>query len=211
MRKFISIFTLCVMTIAGFLACEDKVDIQNLTLGAESAEVAIDDSIVVPVVSGNGDYLISYSVENVVEAKIVPEGLQLKGLKVGSTKLWITDARGKDIYLNVKVNMKGVDMSKAQFNLNGDMKELNVAGGYALTYSPYKATVASPDGKESYMLTWKGGLTDGSKTNAVLKIVRNGVMTEKVVLSNLVISTADKGTSLTFSGGDYNGFLVVNQ
>lgn len=91
------------LLVLSFTACSDDDTAFDLTLAMESLELSAGETVTVDISSGNGDYFVSYSEDDVVSTEIVGNQLLITGLKRGSTRMWVTDRFGKEVKLLVTV------------------------------------------------------------------------------------------------------------
>lgn len=90
--------------------------------------------------------------------------------------------------------------------------ELEQPNNWCMTLSTEKIAITNIAEGRQYILTWKGGLTAGQKTDGILKTVVRGEQTRSTDLDLLEIKDSGSNTyELFLRGGGRKGEIVITK
>ena len=79
----------------------------------------------------------------------------------------------------------------AEFIWRYDSIQLEIPNNWSLTRFRNRAAVTNFEEKTQYFLYWEGGMTDGEKSNALLKVGKQGQAAESIELDHLSVQDMD--------------------
>lgn len=90
--------------------------------------------------------------------------------------------------------------------------ELEQPNNWCVTVFTEKVAITNIAEGKQYLLTWKGGLTTGQKTDAILKTIVRNEQTKITELDILEVKDSDNGIyELFFRGGGRKGEIVFTK
>lgn len=101
--RIIQTIILLVCLLTGYACGEEEDTPVDLKLERSSIELTEGESIVVKIVSGNGEYKVSPSPKEIVTAITDSKGISIMALKEGTATVKVTDAKDKSATIKVKV------------------------------------------------------------------------------------------------------------
>lgn len=149
-------------------------------------------STTVNVKHGNSGYVVESSDESIAIATNEGTGstITITGINEGNAVITVTDALGKTATIDVTVSM--TYPTTPTFVWNGQNIRFDRVDGYALTVFPGKIGLTDViHDNTQYILSWTGGLTEGEKDNATLKIKSSDTEAELIELTNCKITKLD--------------------
>ena len=177
---------LCLMlTVMMFASCKDDEVVNELNFSQNLVEINEGETTMVQLVSGNGDYFISYSVDGIVSADVIDDSLRIEALATGSTRVWITDASGQSFFMNVKVNAV--------------QKPIPVYGGNRAMYVSFdpnpRASKGHTSGYAQPLVSWRMLVTD--PTDIAFDVYKKEGDNEEVKLNDTPIKDATSWQDVT--------------
>lgn len=160
----------------------------------------------VSVKHGNSGYVVESSDETVAFATNEGTGadITITATGAGTAVITVTDAMGKTATINVTVSI--TIPTTPTFIWDGQNIRFDRAGGYALTVFPGKIGLTDViHDNTQYVLSWTGGLTEGDKSNASLKIITPESEPELIELTSFRTLRPDSGGHYIIFSADSKG------
>ncbi len=217
MKKF-KLF-ICLLALVSFISsCHDDDDKKSLSFEKSSIEVVVGKTSKTTIKNGDGKYLIKSGDAKIATATISGKEITVAGVKVGTTKIIVSDKSGSMGVLTVSVIADPKTDANTRFVWDKTSKIQGThKGTYKLSYAANKVewNFKSEDAKSTIVLTFTnaaGAITEGVKTNAVLTIDGKAVtVTALEVIQNKVVKTGEKATVWIVFNADKKGGVVVGQ
>lgn len=215
MKKVIyNIFVVCVIVFLHSCVTEEF-SRQELELELLSNEVNLSimanelSSTTVNVKHGNSGYIVESSDESIAIASNKGTGstITITGISAGNAVITVTDALGKKATIDVIVSV--TFPTQPIFVWDGQSVVFDRSGGYSLTVFPDKIGLTDVmNDNIQYIFSWNGGLTEGVKNNATLKIISIDAKPELIELTKCKLLTPKDGSYyFIFSKDDIGGQL----
>ncbi len=89
---------------------------------------------------------------------------------------------------------------------------LEIDNGWGFTRYKNRTAVTNTEKKNQYLLTWNGDMADGAKTGAILRISKNGELTQTLKLDELSVEDIDGSYGkISFRQGEKAGTLIFSK
>ena len=215
MKKLIyNILGFCLILI--FTACETEefvrptMDLELVSnevyLNLISTELA---SATVSIRNGNSGYTVESSDENIASASNEGPGtvIEIVGKNKGTAVITVTDALGKTATIDVVVSV--LTPTTPTFTWQGQNVRFDRVGGAGLTVMPGVVVLTDITIENvQYIMTWTGGLSEGEKTNAKIRIINGDAEALENDLTTFKVLKADTNSYyIVFSDGANGGQL----
>ena len=178
-------------------------------LNIASSELA---STTVNIRHGNSGYTVESSDETVATATNTGTGVEIEitAIDEGTAIITVRDAEGMTATIDVTVSV--TLPTTPTFRWSGQTVRFDRAGGYAITILSDKIALTDiGNDQRQYILSWTGGLSEGEKTNGVLKVIDMG---EEQAINELisfrVLKSDSSGHYIIFSDGSNGGELFFS-
>jgi len=185
--------------------------VYDLVLDKTSLSLVEGEEATVIIESGNGNYSLSLTSADIVTAGLSGNTIVLTAKTYGEITIEVQDQAGKTISLDVKVTLSDERTVSPRFSWDTTF-ELEQPNDWGVTIDTGTVSVTNVPTQRQYVLSWEGDLTVGTKTNAVLKIVKNKLMTETIVLTQLSVWEQAPGyCTILFYRGDQKGEFIFSK
>lgn len=211
MRIFLYLILLSGVVLLGFTACKDEDKAYELLLSKTSVSVEEGGSVIVYIEKGNGGYEASSSLKDVATVEVSGNSIIISGLTQGTTTVTVRDGAGKSCPIEVTVISYVQGSNTPRFKWD-DYIELEQVNNWNITIGTNRIGVTNVFEKKQYIVTWRGDLSAGTKSEATLKIVENGKETRIVSLTKLTIINEEDGFCfIAFQNDSQRGELVFTK
>lgn len=208
------LFSLLTLLFA-FSACSDDDNDKELTLETTSIEIREGEAFNIPIATGNGNYKVLSSDEQVAAASVSGESIIVVAKKHGTANIIITDNANRRVSVSVRVRgLYSIELStdsiSTYIGITAKLAILDGNGDYKVEPNDKTIVSATILGDSIVISPLKSGLTsllitDKNKKTATLKVNVENPIELAVASNNVTLNGLGSSSRITVTQG--NGYL----